>query len=394
MKKALLFRLLALFMTLALLVGAGAVAEEDPVLFTFEGQEIHQSEIVEMAEAYGQALLISSTTAYDEAIEYMIANQLVPEAKAAELGLDQYTDEELEAIKAEAAEYFEAQLDAYVNGLLPEGSEADKAQFRESLREYWAETGTTLEAAEENHIFNTTKSRLLETMEVEITEAEIQQVFEEQLAKDREYFQDNIAAYEYFTVYQGSDVWYTPEGYRGVLQILLYADEDLCDAYTQAVDAGEGVEEARQAILDSRQDEVDEIYEKLDAGAAFEDVMAEYSEDPSMDEELAQAGYAVHPESSIWVKEFTQGAFSDEMQSVGDVSEPVVSKYGIHILYYLRDIPSGDVEFNDRIRESIVSYLTNKKRSEILDAWAEDYEVVYNQEAIDALMESAQEANE
>ena len=81
---------------------AYAAEDEDPVLFTFNGQEYHQSEVVRNASAYGQAQLISSETAYEEAIEYMITNQLVAEAKAAELGLDQYTDEELAEIKAEA----------------------------------------------------------------------------------------------------------------------------------------------------------------------------------------------------------------------------------------------------------------------------------------------------
>ena len=172
------------------------------------------------------------------------------------------------------------------------------------------------------------------------------------------------------------------------MQILLYADESLTDAYKDAVDAGEGIEEARQAILDSKQSTIDEIYARLEDGEEFIAVMEAYTEDPAMDEDLEQTGYAVHPESSIWVSEFTEGAFSDKMQEVGDVSDPVVSKYGVHILYYLRDIPGGQVEFNDRIQESITTYLTNKKRSEILASWVDDYEVVYNQEAIDALMET------
>ena len=175
------------------------------------------------------------------------------------------------------------------------------------------------------------------------------------------------------------------------MQILLYADETLTDAYEDAVDAGEGIEEARQAILDSKQSTIDEIYARLGEGEAFVDLMEEYSEDPAMDEELEQTGYAVHPESGIWVSEFTEGAFSDKMQAVGDVSDPVVSKYGIQILYYLRDIPSGPVAMNDRIRESITTYLTNKKRAEMLSDWAADYEITYNQEAIDALVASAAE---
>ena len=384
---------LAALLALILLLCAPAYAaeDEDPVLFTFNGQEYHQSEVVRNASAYGQAQLISSETAYEEAIEYMITNQLVAEAKAAELGLDQYTDEELAEIKAEADQYYEEQLDAYTDALLPESTDAEKAEFRQSLKDYWIENGTTAELAEKTHLFNKTKARLLETMPVEITDEEIAEVFEEQIQKDEEFFKDNIKAYEYFTEYQQSDVWFVPEGYRGVLQILLYADDELTEAYKAAVEADEGVEEARQAILDSKQETIDEIYAKLDAGEDFVTVMQEYSEDPAMDETLIETGYAVHPESTIWVREFTAGAFSDKMQAVGDVSDPVVSRFGVHILYYLRDIPAGRVEFNDRIRESIVNYLTNKKRAETLASWAADYEVTYNQEAIDALKATVEE---
>ena len=243
---------LAALLALILLLCAPAYAaeDEDPVLFTFNGQEYHQSEVVRNASAYGQAQLISSETAYEEAIEYMITNQLVAEAKAAELGLDQYTDEELAEIKAEADQYYEEQLDAYTDALLPESTDEEKAEFRQSLKDYWIENGTTAELAEKTHLFNKTKARLLETMPVEITDEEIAEVFEEQIQKDEEFFKDNIKAYEYFTEYQQSDVWFVPEGYRGVLQILLYADDELTEAYKAAVEADEGVEEARQAILD------------------------------------------------------------------------------------------------------------------------------------------------
>ncbi len=385
-------RLAALMALILLLcVPAYAAEDEDPVLFTFNGQQYHQSEVVRNAEGYAQMKLISSATAYEEAIEYMIANQLVAEAKAAELGLDQYTDEELAEIKAEADQYYEEQLDAYTDALLPESTDEEKAEFRQSLKEFWIESGTTVELAEETHLFNRTKARLLETMPVEITDEEIAEVFEEQVKKDEEFFKDNIKAYEYFTEYQQSDVWFVPEGYRGVLQILLYADDELTEAYKAAVEAGEGVEEARQAILDSKQETIDEIYARLDAGEDFVTVMQEYSEDPAMDEARIETGYAVNPESTVWVSEFTEGAFSDKMQAVGDVSDPVVSRFGVHILYYLRDIPAGRAEFNDRIRESIVNYLTNKKRAETLASWAADYEVTYNQEAIDALKAAAEE---
>ena len=389
-------RLCACLLALALLMGMTAFAAEgdDPVLFTFNGTEVYQSEVIRRAAAYGQAQLISSDTAYDEAIEYMIVNQLVPEARAAELGLDQFTDAELAEINAEAAEYYEQQLDAYVEGMGANLSESEKESFREELRAYWNEMGTTVESAQETHRFNKVKARLLETMDVEISDEEIAQVYEEQVQKDEDFFKDNILAYEYFTEYLNSDVWYVPEGYRGVLQILLYADEALCDAYEDAVSAGEGVEEAAQAIIASKQSAIDAIYARLDAGEDFVSVMLDYTQDPGMDDDRIASGYPVHVKSTVWGKEFAAGAFSEEMQQVGDVSQPIASKYGVHILYYLRDIPGGRIAMDERIRESITTYLTNQKRVEILASWADDYDVTYNQDAIDALMATATEAAE
>lgn len=387
-------RLCACLLALALLMGMTAFAAEgdDPVLFTFNGTEVYQSEVIRRAAAYGQAQLISSDTAYDEAIEYMIVNQLVPEARAAELGLDQFTDAELAEINAEAAEYYEQQLDAYVEGMGANLSDSEKEGFREELRAYWNEMGTTVESAQETHRFNKVKARLLETMDVEISDEEIAQVYEEQVQKDEDFFRDNILAYEYFTEYLQSDVWYVPEGYRGVLQILLYADEALCDAYEDAVSAGEGVEEAAQAIIASKQSAIDAIYARLDAGEDFVSVMLDYTQDPGMDDDRIASGYPVHVKSTVWGKEFAAGAFSEEMQQVGDVSQPIASKYGVHILYYLRDIPGGRIAMDERIRESITTYLTNQKRVDILASWADDYDVSYNQDAIDALMATATEA--
>ena len=121
-------------------------------------------------------------------------------------------------------------------------------------------------------------------------------------------------------------------------------------------------------------------------------VMLDYTQDPGMDDERIANGYPVHVKSTVWGEEFAAGAFSEEMRQVGDVSQPIASKYGVHILYYLRDVPGGRIAMDDRIRESITTYLTNQKRVEILASWADDYEVTYNQEAINALMATATEA--
>lgn len=392
MKRALKTGFVIWLLTLALCAGALAAGADDPVAFVFNGREVHRSELQMNAEGYAAAQLISSPAAIEEAIAYMIENRLAPEAKAAELGLDQYTEAELADIRAEADQYYEAQLDAYVESLMPNAPEEDKADFRQSLREYWEEMGTTLEVAEETHLFNHTRDRLLEVMDVEISDEEIERVFAEQVEKDRAYFEGNYRAYEYYTHYRNSDIWYVPEGIRGVLQIMLSADETLTKAYQSAVEAGEDASAEREAVLDSVRDKLDEIRARLDAGEAFTDLIDAYNEDPGMSGDTLETGYSVHPESTVWLQEFTDAAFSDAMAAPGDVSEPVVSAYGVHILYYLRDVPAGAVALDDRIRASISDHIGALKRGEMLKQWAAEYEVEYRQDVIEQMRADAEAA--
>lgn len=391
-------RTLAMVLILAMAMSIPAfAAEEDPVLFTFNGKDVLQSEVDRLLQGYAQNGYISSDYAYDEAIEYMIVNQLTAEAKAHELGLDEFTEEELAQIKEEAAEYFDAQQEAMIDVYSPEMSEEDRKAFKEELTRYWETIGTTMAAFEETHRFNVIKSRLLETMAVEISDEEISAIYEEQVSKDKEYFADNVLAYEYYTYYLTRNIWYTPEGFRRIHQIMFTVDQELIDAYKAAEEAADekALEEAKAAILASRQDDVDAVYARLNAGEDFITVMNEVSEDPALNEYLLEeGGYMVHPESNVYGTVFAAAAFGDDMQAVGDISAPAVAKTGIHILYYNADEPAGPVELDDDIRNSITLYLTSQKRSQMLQDWSKEYEVTYNQKTIDKLMEDGEKAAE
>ena len=106
-------------------------------------------------------------------------------------------------------------------------------------------------------------------------------------------------------------------------------------------------------------------------------------------------GYLVHADSIMYDSAFTSGAFSEKMQKPGDTSDPVIGAHGIHILYYQRDIPGGMIDLSDEIsaeiEQSIYTEKVNSFYAEALEGWIAEHEVVYNQEAIDALTASAQE---
>ena len=185
-----------------------------------------------------------------------------------------------------------------------------------------------------------------------------------------------------------------PEGYRGILYIVLSADEDLMENWTsltaqleELIDpeepAGEEtaesietampvtadmVEAARQAVIASRKDAVDEILEKLHNGASFADLVAEYGENAYlMDEDTLNEGYMIHRDSVLWPAAFTEAAAA--LENPGDVSDPIVTEDGICILYYLRDIPGGAVELTDEVRENLVSIVEDERVAGAADAW-------------------------
>ena len=444
MKK--LFRMLALVLAMSVLLTACAFAEEgdapaatdqpaqaadsapeaaeDPVLFTFNGQEILRSQVDEYLSNLYSNGYVETLTEYETAIEYMIQEKVL-EDQIEKQQLNQFTAEEEEALRADAEKEWEDALASYVSYFLSEDTDEARAKARQDAEAYYQSYGVTQQQARRfdrqrlRAAYDKLTEKALEGKAVEPTEEEIRQIFEEYAEQDKQTYENNISLYE---TYQrnGYEIWYQPAGYRGVLHILLDTDEELLSAYQSAQvayeealssedtaadstqDTAEGdaaeapapvtqadVDVAREALLAHHQKEIDDIYARLEAGESFESLIAVYGDDPGMrDETRLKEGYSVHKDSTQYYPEFTAAAFSDKMQKPGDVSDPIISTAGIHILYYLRDIPEGNVELNDDIHEEIQSYLENVKKNEVLsaayDAWKQECEIVRNEDAIAA----------
>ena len=114
----------------------------------------------------------------------------------------------------------------------------------------------------------------------------------------------------------------------------------------------------------SKQDTIDEIETRLQNGEAFAAIAPEYSEDPGQD---FNEGYMVHPESIMWDPVFRDAAFSAEMNQPGDHSKPVLGSYGVHILYYLADVPAGAVELTDELYAELSESLLQDKQYDIAE---------------------------
>ncbi len=356
--------------------------------------------------------------ALDYAIQYALMDQ-----KAAEWGLDQFTDEEMETLKASNAESWNSLVDSYVSyygNLTDESTDEEKLAAKTSALAALEAMGYTedvmMQSTLEEERYNRVRDKMVEN--VAVTDDEVQTAFDTQVESDKASYEGNVAYYEYMTKYYGQTSYYVPEGYRGITHILLTVDDDLLQNYedlaakleeqeeaedtdtteataTDVTEATEtpvtqaDVDAAYQAILDSVQPTIDEINQKLADGASFADLIAEYGADPGMQSEpYMSEGYSVHQDSVIWDAAFVKAAFS--VEKVGDVSEPVVGSYGVHIVYYLRDVPSGAVELTDDIKEDLKSTLLSEKENEAfastMQLWRDASKIEYTAEieALDA----------
>ncbi len=356
--------------------------------------------------------------ALDYAIQYALMDQ-----KAAEWGLDQFTDGEMETLKASNAESWNSLVDSYVSyygNLTDESTDEEKLAAKTSALAALEAMGYTedvmMQSTLEEERYNRVRNKMVEN--VEVTDDEVQTAFDTQVESDKASYEGNVAYYEYMTQYYGQTSYYVPEGYRGITHILLTVDDDLLQNYKDlaakleeqeeaedtdtteatATDVTEetetpvtqaDVDAAYQAILDSVQPTIDEINQKLADGASFADLIAEYGADPGMQSEpYMSEGYSVHQDSVVWDAAFVKAAFS--VEKAGDVSEPVVGSYGVHIVYYLRDVPSGAVELTDDIKEDLKSTLLSEKENEAfastMQLWRDASKIEYTAEieALDA----------
>ncbi|MBE5786215.1 MAG: hypothetical protein E7324_01605 [Clostridiales bacterium] len=407
-------RLMALLLTLCLVLPVFAMAEEaaetpaeDLVMFSVDGEEIRWSQVEYETEYLVSAGYLEDYD-YQTAMGFMVQNALMNKMVKV-WGLDQFTEDELAAFQAEAQAMWDQTIEENMIYFLSEDTEEGRALARETMESYLFSMGYSVDVLASQiksaAVNDALMAKISEGKDLAVTEAEVREVFETYAAQDQAMYEGNVGMYEMYTNYYGAQSWYVPAGFRGITHILLEVDEELMTAYTTAQAAleeepAEGeeitvtqadVDAARDAILESCKEEIDAIYAWLENGESFENLIALYGTDPGMQDATTLAeGYAVHKDSIMWDPAFTAGAFSDKMQKPGDVSDPVVGSYGIHILYYLRDIPSGIVELSDDIYTEIETYLSTEKQNavitEAMDAWIADAEIVYYQENINAML--------
>jgi peptidyl-prolyl cis-trans isomerase C len=135
----------------------------------------------------------------------------------------------------------------------------------------------------------------------------------------------------------------------------LITDADLKTAYDEMVATSRDEKEARaRHILVPTEKEAKEAKKKLDDGKSFEDIAKEYSKDPGSAQQGGDLGYFT---KGKMVKEFADAAFALKK---GEVSEPVKSAFGFHIIK-LEDIRKVSAPTFNEVKENLRSTLQEKK---------------------------------
>lgn len=397
----------------------------DTVLANLNGQGITYKDVDTVAQelmynysqyGYDFSDAAMQKSIYQLAMQYALQLNMM-EQKAVEMGLDTITDEEKAELEKEVNANWNSLVDQYVayyGGLSSDATDEDKAAARVSILADLEAMGYTeavmLETTMDNVKLDKVEAEMVKGAEV--TDEEIVEAFNEQVKQDETRYSEDVATYEYMTGYYGQTSYYQPAGYRGITHILLKVDQELLTNYQTLVakleeqqeeeeeaaatptDAAsptdieepvtqEQVDAAYQAIIDSVAETIAEINAKLAEGVAFADLVAEYGTDPGMEQEPYKSeGYAVHMDSIMWDPAFVQAAFS--VDNVGDVAEPVVGNYGVHIVQYTCDIPAGPVELTEEIKNTLRETLLATKENELFNStmkeWLDSAELVYTAE--------------
>ncbi len=115
------------------------------------------------------------------------------------------------------------------------------------------------------------------------------------------------------------------------------------------------------------------LIERINAGENFDTLMAEYGTDPGMKREPTMLlGYLMYSETNF-VPEFKQAGLS--LQNVGDITDPVKSTHGYHIIKLVEKLPKGSRSFED-IKEIYMSghllRLKEQYYEEQINIWMEE----------------------
>ena len=411
------------------------------VVANYDGGEITASDVVgdfnstysEMYYMYSYFGIEMDHSQVDEIIKTVLEQRVRAEVAAAHYDADNsLSDEKIAELETLSQESYDANLEN-AKGSVDGDNDNQRTQ---NARVLLHANGMDYESIYANNVLNAkveAMEEILRDQVEELTDDELQTAFDEKVAEQQESFTDG-SSFESAMTGDDEIVCWVPDGYRTVKHILVVPSDEAMDAYTGAVsekttaqnaldnlydeleavndgeeeegarsaeeieadieiaegtleDCEDAVAAAEQACLDDVKETTDEIYSRLESGDSFEDLIAEYGEDPGMQNEPTMSrGYYVSDASTQWQESFRDAAML--LNQVGDYTEePVVSGSGVHIILYASDVAGGEVDL-DLVRDALYEEALEARKDDYvldtIDAWVEEVNPTYDAEAFEA----------
>ena len=368
----------------------------DPVVVAeFDGGQLLSTEVIPEYNDQLTSQVFAGNSAEDvsqsllqSVMSDMVSDKIIA-VRAQSLGLTDLTDADLAEINKAAAANYADQLDEYIayteqnreeeeGGEPADAGEADAQALRdEAAKRLKEESGVTQEsiASELKETWWMQKFYDYTVKDVTITDEEVQTYYDELLADQKIAFPQYPESFEYAHL-NGDAVTYRPEGFRAVRDILIpfpdNATATRASELTDKLEFDSGDAEAREQLealyapLDAT---AQEVLEKLSAGQSFDSLMSEYgcSEDLNTDK-LKTEGFYITDSSFVNSVEFVEGSLL--LDTPGDISTPLRSVYGVHLVQYIGDVPAGEVPLEE-IRDEVRAEALDLKRSEYYEAQRE-----------------------
>ena len=332
---------------------------------------LYEASGVSLSDAQKQQL---ADSAMEHFIGLGVLENLLREAGQAEL------DEETQRLLNEQArEAYDAVWQQTAEAIRGESPEVSDAQ----LDAFLSDMGCTQEAYRQELELTLKHQRLLDLYcgGITLSDAEVSAYDEQELVSIcRERYEGNIPLFEQEVLVGGGASYYIPQGYRRIKHIVVALPQELASGLSALLSGSSSIgQDERQALLDAAlaavKQKTDAIYQALENGESFESQMRLYSYDTGVAPE--DAGYLLHADSVLWDAAFLEAALA--LQHPGDVSEPVFTSAGVHIILYAGDEPAGPVALTGELRELVYQAALADKQTQALDALVDrhrgDYEI-------------------
>ena len=424
---------LALILTaVCLMHGAAAAGAEDPAAVRVGAVEYPLSlaqyvldSWVDMLRAGGEELTEETRQQALDRTADRLKSLAVIENRLEEAGLNRFTEDEMDILRAEAANQYEQAWQSIYQDTL----QYDETVTEAEVTAWMEEKGYTQDAFLRELMVSEREGRMLDLYcaDVTVTEEQVRQYYREQyLEPDRERYADNVPLYEQEILLTGSEAFFTPEGYRYVKNILLAFPEEIqkdldamqmegkkrvkavenaYDRLARAAAAGEDQTELK-AAYDARTAELREqeekyrakekeaipllaetigtIREQLAAGISIETLLAQYSLDQQQTG-TDKPGALFHPDSALWPEDIRQAICA--LDTPGQLSEPCADETGVHLFYYAGDAPGGEraltAEEEEALRASALYWYQTEKLSGLIEGWLPEYEIYVNLDGLE-----------